>query len=106
MTLRATAWLLPLGLLLGTSAQALGQATVPAQPPPAGTPDAPPEVVEPPPPTTDPAQAPAGTEQLQQSDGVIQAPTRVDPGLVKPPPDAGAAKMPVIPPPPAPPPAN
>jgi hypothetical protein len=44
-------------------------------------------------------------EQLQQRDGVIHAPTRVDPGLVKPPPDGGAAKMPVIPP-PATPPAN
>jgi hypothetical protein len=105
MTSRSTPWLLPLGLLLGMSGQALGQATVPAQPPPAGTPEAPAEVVEPPPPTTAPAQAPAGTEQLQQSDGVIQAPTRVDPGLVKPPPDGGAAKMPVIPP-PATPPAN
>ena len=102
MTLRATAWLLPLSLSLGISGQALAQATVPAQPPPAGTPSAPPEIVEPPP----PGEAPAGTEQLQRSDGVVKPPQGVDPGIVKPPPDDGAARMPVIPPPPTSPPAN
>ena len=78
---------------------------MPAQPPPAGTPTAPPEIVEPAPRPAPPAEAPAGTEQLQRSDGVIKPPQGVDPGIVKPPPDGGAAKMPVIPP-PSPPPAN
>ena len=108
MMSRATAWLLTLSLILGTSGHALGQATIPAQPPPAGTPSAPPEIIEPAPqPPPPPAEAPTATEKLQQSDGVIKPPQGVDPGIVKPPPpDADAAKMPVIPPPPAPPPAN
>jgi hypothetical protein len=62
-------------------------------------PPAPPEVME---------DAPAGTpgaagslaEELERSEGVIAPPDPgVDPGLVKPAPDTGAATTPVIPPP-------
>ena len=71
------------GAVAGTmvAGEALAQAEVPANPPPAGTPGAPPEKMEPP------------------ADPVIEPPAGIDPGLVKPPPDNGAAVTPVIPPP-------
>lgn len=62
--------------------EALAQAEVPANPPPAGTQGAPPEKME------------------QPADPVIKPPSGIDPGLVKPPPDHGEATTPVIPPPP------
>ncbi len=84
------------GVVMGclASAEAMAQAEVPANPPPAGTPQAPAERVEP----------PAGggqnlSEELQRSRGVLTPPAGVDPTLVKPPPDNGAAVTPVIPPP-------
>ena len=79
--------------------EALGQAEVPANPPPAGTPEAPPEKIEPAPPATVPDNTRTPSDELSRTQGVITPPKGVDPGLVKPPPDAGAAKTPVIPPP-------
>jgi hypothetical protein len=74
-------------------------------------PPAPPEVQEQAPratPPDEPAATAPGTgaplgEELERSEGVIApADPGVDPGLVKPAPDTGAATMPVIPPPGAP----
>jgi hypothetical protein len=70
-------------------AQADAPAEVPANPAPPGTLEAPPEQIRPGP----PIGSPGG------SDGVIVPPSGTDPGLVRTPPDGGAATTPVIPPP-------
>lgn len=91
-----------LAALAGFAGVAAAQApTVPADPPPAGTLEAPPERIEPRPPVGAPgAQPPGGTlsDQLEESRGVIKPPPGLDPGLVEEPPDPGLFPTPVIPP--------
>ena len=87
--------------LVGANA-VLAQATVPADPPPAGTPEVVPEKIEPnrpigPPPPGSPAQAESLSDELSRTDGVIKPPPAVDPEMVEPPPDGGSARTPVIP---------
>ena len=90
-----------LGLL--ASGPVLAQATVPAEPPRAGSLEVVPEQIEPDRPIEAP---PAGgetlTDELSRTRGVIEPPQGVDPEIVEPPPDGGAAVTPVIPPAPAP----
>ncbi|MGD9512115.1 MAG: hypothetical protein AB7X49_26620, partial [Geminicoccaceae bacterium] len=82
------------------------QPTVPADPPPAGSPGVVPEKIEPPPQAGRPDGEGNLTEELAPTGGVIKPPERVDPGMVAPPPDNGAAVTPIIPPPVPPPTSN
>jgi hypothetical protein len=74
--------------------------TVPADPPPAGSPEIVPEKMEPPPQGDPGAGQESLSEELAPTGGVIKPPEQVDPGMVEPPPDGGAAVTPIIPPPP------
>lgn len=98
------------GTIAGASmaGDAWAQAVVPADPPPAGSRGVVPEKMEPPPPDTPGTTPPAApntanegslSEHLSRTRGVIKPPPGVDPEIVQPPPDNGAAVMPVIPPP-------
>ncbi len=97
------------GAMVGSwmAGDAWAQAVVPADPPPAGSHGVVPEKMQPPPPPPDePApDAPDGasgnslSDHLSRTGGVIKPPQGMDPKMVEPPPDKGAAVMPVIPPP-------
>jgi hypothetical protein len=100
---------LPACLLLATSATLAQEPTVPADPPPAGSPQVVPEKIEPDRPIGGPPPPPPGetlSDELSRTNGVIQPPKGVDPEMVEPPPDDGAAVGPVIKPPPPSPPAE
>ena len=72
---------------------------VPADPPHAGSPEVVPEKIEPRPPA-DPGNGQENlTDEMAPTGGVLKPPEQVDPGMVAPPPDGGAAVTPVIPPP-------
>jgi hypothetical protein len=88
-----------IGLWLLASGPALAQATVPADPPPAGSPEVVPEQIEPDRPIeAPPAEGESLTDELTRTRGIIEPPQGVDPEIVEPPPDGGAAVTPVIPP--------
>jgi hypothetical protein len=72
---------------------------VPADPPPAGSPEVVPEKIEPQRPADQGNGQENLTEELAPTGGVLKPPEQVDPGMVAPPPDGGAAVTPVIPPP-------
>jgi hypothetical protein len=78
---------------------ALAQAEVPADPPPAGSPDVVPEKLEEDRPIGAPDEEPTRTDELSRTGGVIRPPENVDPDMVEPPPDGGAGVIEVIPPP-------
>jgi hypothetical protein len=107
IALRSLALTVPACLLFAATSATLAQEpTVPADPPPAGSPQVVPEKIEPDRPIGGPP--PPGetlSEELSRTGGVIRPPAGMDPELVEPPPDGGAAVGPVIKP-PAPPPAE
>ena len=90
--------LLALALALAAPAARAQEPTVPADPPPAGSPDVVPERIEPQRPIGPPPEE-SLTDRLERTDGVIRPPPAVDPEMVEPPPDGGAAVGPVIKPP-------
>jgi len=100
--LRDHLWLASAVVLVAATSTSVALAqepTVPADPPPAGSPEVVPEKIEP-----HPRAAPGNgqesmTDKLAPTGGVIKPPEQVDPGMVEPPPDNGAAVTPVIPPP-------
>ena len=94
--------LLALALALAAPAARAQEPTVPADPPPAGSPETIPEKIDPRPPI-DARTDESRTEPLDRSHGVIRPPPAIDPEMVAPPPDAGAAVGPVLEPPPPPP---
>ena len=89
-------------LLLATPA-AMAQAIVPADRPPAGSPQVVPEKVEPDRPVGAPPQGEEQddslSDELSRTGGVIEPPPAVDPEIVEPPPDDGSAAGRVIRPP-------
>lgn len=90
---------LALALPLLLPAFALAQPT-PAEPAAPGGQAAPPEKIEPERPIGEPRAGESLGEHLDRTDGVIQPPKGVDPGLVEPPPVPPAAlPTPVSPPP-------
>lgn len=97
-TIALVAGLLP--VLVPASAQ---EPAVPADPPPAGSTDVVPEKIEPQRPIGPPAAPEVNTPDEPAPSGfVIRPPPGVDPEMVAPPPDDGAAVGPVIKPPPPP----
>ncbi len=93
---------LSVALLCGPLSAQAQEPTVPADPPPAGSPQVVPEKIEPQRPIGPPPQTDSLSEDLSETNGVIQPPKGIDPGLVEPPPDDGAAVGPVVKPPPPP----
>lgn len=89
---------LALALAFAAPAALAQEPTVPADPPPAGSPDVVPERIEPQRPIGPPPEE-SLTDRLERTDGVIRPPPAVDPEMVEPPPDGGAAVGPVIKPP-------
>jgi hypothetical protein len=77
--------------------------TLPADPPPAGSPEVVPEKIEPQRPIGPPPAREAQPQGEPAPNGfVIQPPSGIDPEMAAPPPDDGAAAGPVIKPPPPP----
>lgn len=106
IALRSLALAVPACLLLAGAPGMAQEPAVPADPPPAGSQEVVPEKIEPDRPIGGPP--PPGetlSDELSRTGGVIRPPEGVDPELVEPPPDGGAAVGPVIKP-PAPPPAE
>ncbi len=102
---RSLALAVPACLLLAGAPGMAQEPTVPADPPPAGSQEVVPEKIEPDRPIGEPPPGETLSDELSRTGGVIRPPAGVDPELVEPPPDGGAAVGPVIKP-PAPPPAE
>jgi hypothetical protein len=98
-TRRSLALALSTSLLLAMEQALAQEPTVPADPPPAGSPEVVPEKFEPQRPIGPPPQTDTLSEELSRTGGVIHPPKGIDPELVEPPPDDGAAVGPVIKPP-------